>query len=276
MRGLLTGLTQWMIGLGFLVANWVGYGCQFLKNDAQWRIPLAIQIVPAVMLLLGMFVLPFSPRWLIAQGREDEAFAVVQRLHGNVKNAEFTKLEFAEMVEQIKYEKANYQTKFSDLWESKAMLRRTLTGMAVQICCQFTGINVSAYFQPTLYRALGLSGPKVLMITGINGALGVIVTGVFITFILDRVGRKPPLIFGAIGMAICLAIEAAINAKWGGDHSTNKAAQQAGIAFIIIFGSLFFSVSFGPVSWVYQSEIFPMRIRALGTAVCTCSNWATK
>ncbi|KAG8774153.1 hypothetical protein FRC15_001536 [Serendipita sp. 397] len=275
MRGLLTGLTQWMIGLGFLVANWVGYGCQFLKNDAQWRIPLAIQIVPAVMLLLGMFVLPFSPRWLIAQGREDEAFAVVQRLHGNVKNAEFTKLEFAEMVEQIKYEKANYQTKFSDLWESKAMLRRTLTGMAVQICCQFTGINVSAYFQPTLYRALGLSGPKVLMITGINGALGVIVTGVFITFILDRVGRKPPLIFGAIGMAICLAIEAAINAKWGGDHSTNKAAQQAGIAFIIIFGSLFFSVSFGPVSWVYQSEIFPMRIRALGTAVCTCSNWAT-
>ncbi|KAG8810794.1 hypothetical protein FRC18_003884 [Serendipita sp. 400] len=276
MRGLLTGLTQWMIGLGFLVANWVGYGCQFLKNDAQWRIPLAIQIVPAVMLLLGMFVLPFSPRWLIAQGREDEAFAVVQRLHGNVKNAEFTKLEFAEMVEQIKYEKANYQTKFSDLWESKAMLRRTLTGMAVQICCQFTGINVSAYFQPTLYRALGLSGPKVLMITGINGALGVIVTGVFITFILDRVGRKPPLIFGAIGMAICLAIESAINAKWGGEHSTNKAAQQAGIAFIIIFGSLFFSVSFGPVSWVYQSEIFPMRIRALGTAVCTCSNWATK
>ncbi|KAG8817747.1 hypothetical protein FRC17_011118, partial [Serendipita sp. 399] len=233
MRGLLTGLTQWMIGLGFLAANWVGYGCQFLKNDGQWRIPLAIQIIPAVLLLLGMFFLPFSPRWLIAQGREDEAWAVVQRLHGNLKNEEFTKLEFAEMVEQIKYEKANYQTKFSDLWASKAMIRRTLTGMAVQICCQFTGINVSAYFQPTLYRALGLSGPKVLMITGINGALGVIVTGVFITFILDRVGRKPPLIFGAIGMAVCLAIEAAINAKWGGEHSTNRAAQQAGIAFII-------------------------------------------
>jgi hypothetical protein len=93
------------------------------------------------------------------------------------------------------------------------MLRRTLTGMAVQICTQFTGINVSAYFQPTrewsmaiynsdriyrpvVYAALGLSGSKVLMITGINGALGAVVTLIFIFFILDRIGRKPPLIFG--------------------------------------------------------------------------------
>ncbi|CAG8776811.1 15573_t:CDS:2, partial [Acaulospora colombiana] len=91
--------------------------------------------------------------------REEEAFEVVKKLHGKKDNEEFIKLEFAEMyvyrVEQIKSEKANYQT--------KAMLRRTLTGMAVQICCQFT-----------VYAALGLSGPKVLLITGINGALGVI------------------------------------------------------------------------------------------------------
>ncbi|CAG7850836.1 High-affinity glucose transporter [Serendipita indica DSM 11827] len=283
MRGLLTGLTQWMIGLGFLVANWVGYGCQFLKNDGQWRIPLAIQIVPAVMLLLGMFVLPFSPRWLIAQGREEEAYAVVQKLHSNIKNEEFTKLEFAEMVEQSSMRRNTTRPEwapliskfwavaqlhqFSDLWATKAMARRTATGMLVQICCQFTGINVSAYFQPALYRALGLSGPKVLLITGINGALGTIVTGLFIAVILDRVGRKPPLIVGGIGMAICLAIEAAINAKWGGENANNRAAQQAGIAFIIHF--------FRTSLWVYQSEIFPMRIRALGTAVCTCANWAT-
>lgn len=94
------------------------------------------------------------------------------------------------------------------------MLRRTLTGVAIQVCTQFTGINVSTYFQPTckrptaayrtasyilifaVYRALGLSGSKVLMITGINGALGTVVTLAFIAFFLDRVGRKPPLVFG--------------------------------------------------------------------------------
>ncbi|KAF7337060.1 High-affinity glucose transporter [Mycena venus] len=273
-RGFLTGLTQFMISIGFLVANWVGYGCQFLRNDAQWRVPLAIQIFPAALLFLGMFILPYSPRWLVEQGRHDEALAVVQRLHGTEENTEFIKLEFAEMLEQIQYEREHYSTKFSDLWSTKPMLRRTLTGIAVQVCTQFTGINVSSYFQPTLYAALGLSGSKILMITGINGALGAIMTIIFIYFILDRVGRKPPLIFGAIGMSISLAVEAAINAKWGGVDSTNHPAQTAGVAFIIIFSALFFSCSFGPVSWVYQSEIFPMRIRAVGTAVCTCANWA--
>ncbi|KAJ7157587.1 general substrate transporter [Mycena crocata] len=274
MRGFLTGLTQLMISLGFLVSNWVGYGSQFIRSDAQWRVPLGIQIFPATLLFLGMFILPYSPRWLVDQGRNDEALAVVQRLHGNKENTEFIELEFAEMLEQIQYEKEHISTKFSDLWSTRPMLRRTLTGMGIQICTQFTGINVSAYFQPSLYAALGFSGSKVLMITGINGALGAIVTFIFIYFVLDRVGRKPPLIFGAIGMSISLAIEAAINAKWGGTTSHNAAAQTAGVAFIILFGSLFFSVSFGPVSWVYQSEIFPMRIRALGTAVCTCANWA--
>ncbi|KAJ7224848.1 general substrate transporter [Mycena haematopus] len=274
-RGFLTGLTQFMISIGFLVANWVGYGCQFIQGHAQWRVALAIQIFPATLLFLGMFILPFSPRWLIERGRHDEAMAVVRRLHGNKTNKEFIELEFAEMKEQIRYEQENYSTKFSDLWSTKPMLRRTLTGMGIQICTQFTGINVSSYFQPTLYAALGLSGSKILMITGINGALGAITTIIFIFFFLDRIGRKPPLYFGAIGMAISLAVEAAINAKWGGVDSTNHPAQTAGVAFIIIFSALFFSVSYGPVSWVYQSEIFPMRVRAIGTSVCTCANWAS-
>ncbi|KAJ7817746.1 general substrate transporter [Mycena olivaceomarginata] len=274
-RGFLTGLTQFMISIGFLVANWVGYGCQFLRTDAQWRVALGIQIFPAALLFLGMFILPYSPRWLVEKGRNDEAFVIVQRLHGTKDNEEFIALEFAEMKEQIRYEQENYSTQFSDLWSTKPMLRRTLTGMAVQICTQFTGINVSSYFQPTLYAALGLSGSKILMITGINGALGAVVTIIFIYFFLDRVGRKSPLILGSFGMAISLAVEAAINAKWGGVDSTNHPAQTAGVAFIIIFSSLFFSTSFGPVSWVYQSEIFPMRVRAIGTSVCTCANWAS-
>ena len=105
------------------------------------------------------------------------------------------------------------------------------------------------------------------MLTGINGALGTVVTFAFISLIIDRVGRKKPLIFGkaflsrlryqvtdvfkgAFGMVLCLSIEAAINAVYPGETSTNTSAQTAGVAFIFLFGSLFFSVSFGPVSWV--------------------------
>ncbi|GAB1524937.1 hypothetical protein RhiTH_008093 [Rhizoctonia solani] len=123
MRGFLTGMTQFMIGMGFLVANWVGYGCQYIDNEAQWRIPLAIQVVPAILLLVGMFFLPFSPRWLVEKGRNEEAFQVIQRLHGNEQNAELIKLEFADMVEQIKHEKVNMSSKLSDLWATKSMLK---------------------------------------------------------------------------------------------------------------------------------------------------------
>ncbi|CUA70978.1 High-affinity glucose transporter [Kluyveromyces lactis NRRL Y-1140] [Rhizoctonia solani] len=282
MRGFLTGMTQFMIGMGFLVANWVGYGCQYLNNDAQWRVPLAIQVAPALLLLLGMFYLPFSPRWLIEKGRNEEALRVVQLLHGNAQNAEFIKLEFAEMVEQIKYEKANMSSKLSDLWATKPMLKRTLTGMGIQICCQFTGINVAAYFQPTLYQALGYSGNTILLISGISGLLGQVVTFTFIYFILDRESRTSLAahhrgiwhgrMLGDRGMST--VFRAAINAKFPGETSDNKVAQRTGVAFIILFGSFFFSTSFGPVSWVYQSEIFPMRVRAKGAAVATMSNWA--
>jgi Sugar (and other) transporter len=85
-----------------------------------------------------------------------------------------------------------------------------------------------------VYAGLGMSGPSILLITGIDGTLSVIITGLFITFILDRVGRKKPLIFGGIGMAVCLAIEAVINAKWGGKTAHNSTAQQAGVALIIV------------------------------------------
>ncbi|KZV86359.1 general substrate transporter [Exidia glandulosa HHB12029] len=274
MRGFLTGMTQFMIAVGFLVAFWVGYGCQFLDSNAQWRVPLGIQIIPAALLFLGMFVLPYSPRWLIQKGRMEEAKHALQVLHGTDKNQDFIELEFAEMVEQIRYEQANFSHKVSDLWATRPMLRRTLTGIAVQVCTQLTGINVSSYFQPTLYKNLGYSGHTVLLLTGINGALGAVVLIFFITLVIDRVGRKPPLIIGSIGMAACLAIEAAINKNYG-QGSDNTAAQKAGVAFIILFGSFFFSTSFGPISWIYQSEIFPMRVRAVGTSVCTMANWAS-
>lgn len=143
-RGLLSGWTQLMIVWGFFVANWVGYGCQFLKNTGQWRIPLAIQCVPAVLLLGGMFVLPYSPRWLAGQGRLDEARATLLRLHGGAANANTAKIEaeFEEMMEQIAWEKSNVSTSYKDLIATPASRHRTLCGMLVQSMCQWTGVNV--------------------------------------------------------------------------------------------------------------------------------------
>jgi hypothetical protein len=128
----------------FFFANWIGYGCQFLRNSGQWRIPLAIQIVPAIALFGGMSLLPYSPRWLATQGRLDEARSTLLRLHGGVANAntETVEAEFNEMLLQIEWERENLSTSYRELFATKASRHRTLCGMLVQSMCQWTGVNV--------------------------------------------------------------------------------------------------------------------------------------
>lgn len=139
--------------------------------------------------------------------------------------------------------------------------------------CQWTGVNVNNYFGPTIYAALGYSGHKTLQINFIHSVLGLIVTWTFITFIVDRVGRRKPLIFGSLMCAVAMAWQTGTNAPFTEikDYHS-KSMGIAGVAAVFFF-SVAFSTSFGPVSWIYQSEIFPTNIRALGGSVSTASNW---
>ncbi|KAL9714372.1 hypothetical protein Ac2012v2_002684 [Leucoagaricus gongylophorus] len=278
-RGFLVGLTQEMLGIGIIVANWVGYGCQFIDSDVSWRLPLGLQLVPAGLLLVGIQFLPNSPRWLIEVGRDEEAKEVVYYLHGKSDdNRVEAEEEFRQMYTTIKAEAAVRSNKISDLWASKAMLHRTLVAIGVQVFCQFTGINVINYFGPQMYASLGITGSKALLVQGIYGAVGPIANFIFITLFLDRVGRKKPLLFGATVFVVLYSILAAIVATNpplpdGVQGVVNVAAQRAGVAMIFML-SIFFSFSFGPVSWVLASEVFPTSTRSIGTSVATCSNWA--
>ncbi|THU85524.1 sugar transporter [Dendrothele bispora CBS 962.96] len=282
-RGFLVGLTQQLIGIGFIVANWVGYGSQFIDGDTSWRLPLGLQLAPAGLLFIGIQFLPYSPRWLLEVGRDEEARQVVYKLHGadSPETKEAAEREYLEMFETIKAENLVRSRNIRDLWASPAMVKRTLVGCGVQIFCQFTGINIINYFGPQMWHSLGIVGGKELLVQGIYGAVGPIANLFFIIFILDRVGRKKPLMFGAASFVATFSILAAILATnpappdgvTPAPGSVNQAAQRAGIA-IIFLTSIIFSLSFGPVSWVLASEVFPTSTRSIGTSVATCSNWA--
>lgn len=119
-----------------------GFGCESLTtSDAQWRIPLAIQIVPAIVLFGGMFFLPYSPRWLASVGREDEARSALVRLHGGERRADMDIIdaEFNEIQAQISWERENVSTSPLDLVRTRPNLHRTLCGCLVQAMCQWTG-----------------------------------------------------------------------------------------------------------------------------------------
>jgi MFS family permease len=148
---------------------------------------------------------------------------------------------------------------------------RLLHGTAVQVFTQLTGINVIGYYQTIIYTALGITGHTNVLVAGIYNIVGPITNFIFITFFLDRVGRKRPLIYGAAGITICLIIQAALSSQ---NLDGTRHGFSIGSVFFLFLVSIIFSMSFGPISWVYMSEVMPMQIRARGNAFATgIGNW---
>lgn len=273
MRGLIVGLTQQMIGIGFIVSTWIGYGCHHAPdtNSVQWRFPLAFQIVPAILLLVGFFWLPESPRWLIENDRDEDGLVILRRLHYDGTNEEWIDREYSEIRATISAEKAITVPGWRIMFTVPQWRKRLSHGVLVQVFTQLTGINVIGYYQTIMYESLGITGGRAILVAGIYNCVGPIANAIFICFILDRVGRKKPLLLGAAGITIALICEAAINSQ--NPDGTRHGLSIAGVFFLFLV-SVIFSLSFGPISWVYMSEIMPMQIRGRGNAFATgIGNW---
>ncbi|KAK5131090.1 hypothetical protein LTR08_001308 [Meristemomyces frigidus] len=291
-------LTQQMIGIGFIVSTWIGYGSRHAPNDSsyaavQWRFPLAFQVLPALLLLVGLVWLPESPRWLIEVDRDEEAVKVLRKLHYDGTNDEWVQAEYTGIRATISAEKAITAPGWLIMFKVPQWRKRLFLGTLIQVFTQFTGISQSptpldfaylflgdnsltladviGYYQTIMYDALGITGGRNILVAGIYNCVGPIANLIFIFFILDRVGRKKPLLFGAAGITLALICEAALNSA--NPHGTRTGLSIGGVFFIFLV-SIVFSFSFGPISWVYMSEIMPMQIRGRGTAFATgIGNW---
>ncbi|KAJ4263917.1 hypothetical protein NW762_005955 [Fusarium torreyae] len=277
-RGLIVGLAQQMIGVGFIVSTWVGYGSHHMPNTSsfQWRFPLAFQAFPSALLCVGMLWLPETPRHLIAVDQLDEGMATLRKLHFDGTNDEWIKSEFNEIKLTIDAEKAATAPGWLIMFKVPQWRKRLMLGTLVQVFTQFTGINVIAnkphgYYQTVMYEALGFEGSKKLLVAGIYNCCGPIANLFFITFIADRIGRKRPLIYGIIAITIALICEGAVNSQ--NVDGTKNGLSIAGVAFLFCV-TIIFSLSFGPVSWTYMAEIMPYQIRGKGCAFATgIGNW---
>ncbi|KAL4864660.1 hypothetical protein BDV12DRAFT_9068 [Aspergillus spectabilis] len=272
-RGMIIGLAQQMIGVGFIVSTWVGYGSLQAPDSSefQWRFPLAFQVVPALILLVGLFFLPESPRHLIEKEKYEEGLKVLRKLHYDGSNDDWIQREYSEIKATIQAEKSVTEPGWLIMFKVPQYRTRLLHGVAVQVFTQMTGINVINYYQTIMYEHLGITGNTNLLVTGIYNCLGPIANLLFILFVLDKVGRRRPMMFGAIGITIALFCEAALNSQ---NEDGEKRGYSIGGVFFIFCVTIIFSWSFGPCSWVYMAEVMPMQIRGRGNAFATgIGNW---
>ncbi|KAH7378469.1 general substrate transporter [Phaeosphaeria sp. MPI-PUGE-AT-0046c] len=265
-RGKLSGLLQWMLGWGFFVAQWLGYGCSFNSTEFSWRFPLAFQNVPGLILISGIFLLQESPRWLAEKDRHEEAIASLRKLRRGT-DEDTIDLEYREIRDVIMADRAMGNLHWASILTKPTWRKRLLLGCGVQAFGPLSGINVINYYGPRIYNILGLSTRESLLIIGIQGGLAIVWCTIALA-LLDKVGRIKPLVVSAAGLGAALLV----NAVQGQYLNINNGAQlRSMVAMNFVFS--FFYTPLGIISWVYPAEIFPVECRALGNAITTFTNW---
>jgi MFS transporter, SP family, sugar:H+ symporter len=275
-RGAIVSGYQFCITIGLMLASCVDYGTQNDTTSASYRIPMAIQFLWALILATGLFFLPESPRYFVKKNRLDLAAGVLSRVRGQPVESDYIQQELAEIVANNEYElqvipQGGYFQSWKNcftgsLFKANSNVRRTILGTSLQMMQQWTGVNFVFYFGTTFFTQLHtISNP--FLISMITTIVNVCSTPISF-WAIERLGRRPLLIWGALGMVICQFIVAIIGVTDGQDHK----AVSAMISFICIY-IFFFASTWGPGAWVVIGEIFPLPIRARGVALSTASNW---
>ena len=275
-RGRITALQQFMLGVGALAAAWISYGTYVgfaPDNNGQWRTSLGIQIAPAVVLAALILLFPESPRWLIDQGRTEDGLRTLARLHahGNIDDP-WVRAEFDQIQDTITYEHEHEASSIGELFTDKSSFRRLFLACAIQASVQMTGVSAIQYYSVDIYKLMGIEGDDTLKYQAINSILALIAQFSCILFI-DKVGRRRPLICGNLFNMVTFIIATILLAKYPPGSNNNKAAAWGFIAMTWLY-NISFSATNGPLSWIIPAEIFDTKTRAYGVMIATMVSFA--
>lgn len=287
-RGRLVGLYQWAITWGIMVMFYISFGCSHIEGTKSFRIAWGLQMVPGMLLFMTTLVLSESPRWLARKERWDEALEIITRVQGKGRiDSPEVMIEIQEIKEAVALDQAmRTHHVLADMF-SRRSINRTLVGIWAQIWQQLSGINIMMYYIVVVFFMAGFTGNANLVASSIQYVINCVMTIPALLYV-DKWGRRPSLIIGAILMMICMFASGAVLAVYGipidkgyrgyqnvriyipDDH---KPASRALIALSYLFVA-FFSATWGPGVWIYCSEIFPLNQRAVANGVCAAANWA--
>ncbi|KAK9234433.1 general substrate transporter, partial [Lipomyces kononenkoae] len=281
-RGRIVSLQQLASTVGILVMYGIQFGCSFIPSQAAFRLPWAIQAIPGIILFIGFFWFPFSPRWLAKKERWDESLTVLAflRTPDCDVNSPLVLAEYREIEDQIRLERESGSKLFKEI-SSQRTRRRVFLSIAVQVCNQLTGAAFLDYYILYIYQSVGIANVKPLAF--IQYSIKVIMTFPAILW-SDKWGRRPMLIIGAICIGICFFVVTGLYNEYGepnpvlnqpytwviiGHPSVGHTVQ----AFLYLSIGVF-NLTWGPITWIYSAEIVPLRIRARVVSFAISCRWA--
>ena len=281
-RGAMASVQQIAIIVGLFVAfisnyflaNFAGSSTEVLWLQFEaWRWMFWVEMIPASLFFIALLFIPESPRFLVTSGRKDAAEKVLTRLFGST----VAKEKITSIDESLAAD--HHRPKLADLIDKQTgRLRRIVwVGIGLASFQQLVGINVVFYYGAVLWQSVGFSESDALLINVLSGGLSVIACTATI-LLIDKIGRKPILMVGSIGMAIALAVVTLTFAtSEAGANGELQLSDRGGmIALIAANAYVFcFNFSWGPVMWVMLGEMFPNQIRGSGLAVSGLVQWGS-
>ncbi|KAM3539860.1 hypothetical protein ARSEF1564_007230 [Beauveria bassiana] len=279
-RGGLTAFYQLFNVFGIMVAFWVNYGCLLhVPAPAKFIVPLALQSLPAVLLVIGMVLSPESPRWLAKEDNWEQATSTLARLRDLPPTHAYVQGEIQEMADQLEVERrltggSSSAALFREMFLIPGNRNRALISIMLMICQQLTGVNAINYYAPQLFANLGMDATdSSLFATGIYGVVKVVSCSIFLLFVADSLGRRRSLLATAASQGVVLfliAIYGRVQPPTKGEPVT--AFGYVAIACIYLWAASF-QFGWGPACWILVSEIPAARLRALNVSLAAATQW---
>ncbi|KAK6946214.1 Major facilitator, sugar transporter-like [Dillenia turbinata] len=282
-RGFLTSFPEVFTNAGILLGYVSNYGFSKLPTHLGWRCMLGIGVVPSIFLTLGVLAMPESPCWLVMQGRLGDAKKVLNRTSDSKEEAESRLADIkaaADIPPNCKDDVVAVPKKVShdsDVWKellvhpAPSVCHILIAAIGIHFFQQASGIDAVVLYSPKIFKKVGIKSDDQILLANI--AVGFVKT-LFIlvaTFLLDRIGRRPLLLTSVGGMIASLAtLGFALTVI---QHSDTKLMWAIGLCICMVLGYVAaFSIGMGPITWVYSSEIFPLKLRAQGTSLGVVTN----
>jgi MFS transporter, SP family, sugar:H+ symporter len=264
-RGAIASLNQLMIVVGILAAFIVN---AILASSADWRLMLGLAAVPSLILLLGMVFMPETPRFLVRTGEEEEARDVLDEVHSDEERRDETPERKIEEIREVEDQEAGSGF---ELLKAPWVRPALVVAIGLAVFQQLIGINTIIYYAPTTLTSVGYGPESAIYANLVIGVLNVAMTVVAIR-IIDRVGRKPMLLAGLVGMVTSLTVLGVASAVLSEPKAAGDPA--AVITLVCLAGFIVsFAATWGPVVWVMLPEVLPLSVRGTAMGLAVCLHW---